>query len=66
MPNTFLYPSKRGPQGGFYVRRELSADGKRYFYWLGHKTDDQANRVRITHEFYLEFRKEVKRLRTPG
>lgn len=62
MPNTFLYPTK-GPQGGFYVRRELSSDGKKYLYWLGHKTEDIAHRVRVSLEFFLSFKKEAKRLR---
>ena len=58
----YLYPTK-GLQGGFFVRRELSADKKKYLYWLGHKTSEISHRVQVSLEFFLNFKKEAKRLR---
>lgn len=65
MPNLYLTAKGCGYAKIFFVRRERSADKKRWFYWLGHRTEDGMNshRVRVSLEFYNDFRKEIGRLK---
>jgi hypothetical protein len=65
MANIYLAVKGCGYGKHFFVRRERTADGKRYLYWLGHRTDDNmsSERVQVSREFYDDFRREINRLK---